>query len=206
VKVRAVCFDLGGVLVRICSTWSEAIAEAGVEGRAPDGQRFHEVEAFVQYQSGRIDEDRYLASLAGSLGCVTFDDARASHNHILRGPYPDTAKVAETLARQGLLTGCLSNTNAMHWAEMTRTDRFPAVAALPVKVASHIERVSKPDIAAFQRFGAAASAEPDEILLFDDTAVNIAAARTAGWQAVLIDPNGNPAGQMRSSLQTFGLL
>ncbi len=34
-RIRLVCFDLGGVVIRICRTWAEGCAAAGLEVRDP---------------------------------------------------------------------------------------------------------------------------------------------------------------------------
>jgi FMN phosphatase YigB (HAD superfamily) len=46
---------------------------------------------------------------------------------------------------------------------------------------------------------------PEEILFFDDLPENIDGARAAGWRAVLIDPDGDPAAQVMTALDKAGL-
>jgi FMN phosphatase YigB (HAD superfamily) len=206
VSIKAVCFDLGGVLVRICATWPEAMASAAVHARSIAGSELQDCRAFDLYQAGSLDELTYLESLGDYLNGLTIEEARAVHNGILVEAYPDTMRLVTDLESRGIVTGCLSNTNAIHWAEMTATDRFPAIARLKAKTASHLARASKPDPAIYRAFEKEAGVGPGEILNFDDVPDYVAAAQKAGWNAHLVDPDGDPAAQMRKAMETFGLL
>jgi HAD superfamily hydrolase (TIGR01509 family) len=195
-----VCFDLGGVLVRITLDIAEAAARAGVAIVGSPG-KFMDYPPFIDFQAGRRSEDAYLMGLGELLGC-SVADALAVHNHILVEPYPGTLELLEALEADGVMCGCLSNTNAPHWREMREGDRFPNVARLSVAVASHEHEMEKPNADIFERFRELAGwPHLDEIVFFDDTRANVDAARRLGWRAWLIDPNGDPAQQMRSALQ-----
>jgi len=175
VSVKVVCFDLGGVLVRICTSWPEAMDSAGVFGMPQGGRQFQDCQAFDEYQAGEIDEDTYLARLSGHLGGISDREARNVHNGILRDSYPGTLRLVMDLESHGIQTGCLSNTSGLHWHEMTETDRFPAIARLQTKAASHVERLSKPDPAFYRLFETRAGVRPEEVLNFDDVAENVEA-------------------------------
>jgi len=206
VSVKVVCFDLGGVLVRICTSWPEAMVSAGVFGVLQGGPRLQDCPAFDQYQAGEIGEETYLTRLSEHLGGIGELQAQAVHNGILRESYAGTLRLVMDLESAGVQTGCLSNTNSLHWQEMTETDRFPAIARLQTKAASHVERLSKPDPAFYRLFEARAGVRPEEVLNFDDVAEYVDSARSVGWNAVLVDPMGDTAAQMRAEMVTFGLL
>lgn len=194
-----VCFDLGGVLVRITLDMAEAAARAGVAIVGSPG-KFMDYPPFIEFQAGRLSEDAYLIGLGEMLGC-TAADALAVHNHILVEPYPGTLELIEALEANGVVCGCLSNTNAPHWQEMREGSRFPNVSRLSVAVASHEHQMEKPNAAIFERFRELAGwPHPDEIAFFDDTRANVDAARALGWRAWSIDPAEDTAEQMQVAI------
>lgn len=193
--IRVVCFDLGGVLVRITLDIAEAATRAGVVISGSPGM-FMDYPPFIEFQAGRLPEPDYLSGLGSILGCSA-EEALAVHNHILVEPYDGTLELIRSLEGDGVVCGCLSNTNAPHWREMRDGARFPNVSRLSVAVASHEHRMEKPDTEIFERFRELADwPDPAEIAFFDDTPLNVEAARRLGWQAWLIDPTGNPAEQL----------
>lgn len=196
---KAVCFDLGGVVVRISYRWAEMLARAGLpvpdHVGAEDG--LATMPGFEAFQAGAIDFDAYRAGMARHLS-LSADQAERVHRSMLIEPFPGVAELVRELGERGFVTGCLSNTNAPHWAEMTGTDRFPAIRGMEVRLASHEIRAAKPSPEAFRAFAEACGT--DQVLLFDDSAENCAAAIALGWQATRIDPDRDPARQMRSRL------
>src|SRR5688572_32192691 len=69
---RVVCFDLGGVLVRICRTWGEActraaLPERNAEALASEVWRSKRRTVVERYQRGEIECSAYYAALAASL-------------------------------------------------------------------------------------------------------------------------------------------
>lgn len=186
IDVRAVCFDLGGVLVEIANTWEEAMQAAGLECRLPGRTPLIEAPLFIEYQAGEVDEATYLRSLAAYLGLEDVGDALTAHDSILLREVAGVPDVVARLNEAGFVTGCLSNTNALHWAELNRPERFPGIAALGVRLASHEIGANKPDTAAFRAFEAAAGASGPEVAFYDDHPGNVEAARRLGWRAELV--------------------
>lgn len=200
-KPKTVCFDLGGVLVKICTDWNAAL---GRDFGAP-AWGIDEPAIFAQYQSGQVERPEYVQQLASHLG-TSEAHALAAHQRILIEPYEGTLELVLELKARGVITGCLSNTNELHWIEMTMSQRFPAITHLDHRIASHVVGFSKPQKEIFETFERVSESSSSEIVFFDDTASNVSAAHSFGWHAVLIDPNGDTASQMRGQLQTFDLL
>jgi glucose-1-phosphatase len=205
--VEMVCFDLGGVLVRISQNWQEALDSAGVE--SPKGRIYTmpltACEIFDQYQAGALDADAYFAGMAEFFGGISPEDAKKVHNGILIEPYPGTYKLVRDLHKAGYRTGCLSNTNEPHWETMHDGETLPAIASLGVKMASHDVKLQKPDEAIFRAFENASGLTGAQIVYFDDTAVNVDAAKGIGWRAYLIDPKADTTEQMRAALAAEGV-
>ena len=203
----SVCFDLGGVLVRIRGTWRLAAAKAGVEPQCPSG-RLEELggfAAFEAFQGGELTLETYLPSLAAHLGLKGVEEARRVHHAILAEPYPGTEELIAELHAHDVRTLCLSNTNAPHWDRMCGPE-FPGIAALRHKFASHELKLQKPDLAIYEALERAAGLAPHEVVFFEDGPANIQGARARGWRAHLIDPHGDPAAQMREHLCREGVL
>jgi len=207
VFVRAVCFDLGGVLIRICGTWGEALGVCGLQSQNPAADlslsSFPGLEA---HQSGALTEEQYFEQLAQYLGLSGSDEAVRVHEGIVKEEYHGAFEFVRELNENGLSTGCLSNTNEYHWRQLLDTERFPVMSELQVRLASHELALNKPDPEVFRRFEEEARVEGPEIVYFDDTAGHVEAAKSLGWRAYLIDPAEDPIAQMRQALRTELLL
>jgi HAD superfamily hydrolase (TIGR01509 family) len=197
-RLRAICFDLGGVLVRIRPTWEEAARHAGV-ATARSGA-FETSEAFVQYQAGETAEDTYLDGLAEFLECSA-EQAAAVHAAILGAEYPGTAELLAWLRDHGLTLGGYSNTNALHWLELRDPERFPTVARLPNLLASHLTGFAKPDDRAFRAWEEAVGHTNAEIGFFDDNADNVRAAQFVGWRGWRVTESDDPPRAIRQALE-----
>ena len=198
---KVAIFDLGGVLVRICQTWQEAVAVAGLPTTLPaDGPvLLTDFPAFNAFQATEISESQYLQALAAFVG-VSVDRAIDVHVGILCDQYPGVEDVVNGLKAAGIRTGCLSNTNAAHWTTMTETDRFAAIARLDYRAGSHELGYAKPDPRAFQAYIDKFGLQGAEIIYFDDSSTNVEAARQFGWQAHVVDPLADPPAQIAAIL------
>lgn len=213
-----VCFDLGGVVVRIARDWTEGCRAAGLDVRDPD--RFHEPnikakrrELADKYQRGEISCDEFFAGVAQhSAGLYSADEISQVHHAWIIEEYPGVAElVAELNGIANVTTACLSNTNHSHWVRALEGEpphHVPsrAIGGLTLRLASHNLGLVKPDPAIYaeaqRRFGV----PPGRIVFFDDLQDNIDAALDAGWRAVRIDHQGDTASQMRTALLEIGLL
>lgn len=218
-EIQLVCFDLGGVLVRICRSWTEACERIGLEVREGAGwedNRPRRREITRQYGTGALDCATYfrrIAELTGNL--YTPDEIRRVHDAWTIEDYPGVADLLARLNATGTPTACLSNTNHGHWVRLAHEDNgatlpgepeFPVVRLIQHRYASHLMRLAKPDPAIYGAFHRAMKAEPARILFFDDLEENVAAARAAGWTAEQIDYRVDTAPQIESYLRTRGLL
>ncbi len=165
----------------------------------------HDMPGFQAYQAGELSDPEYFVQMADYLG-FSIDDARRVHASMIIGPYPGVFELVQDLNADGLITGCLSNTNAPHWADLAISGRFPAVLAMKIRLASHEIDAVKPNPRAFEAFVQACGRTPGEIQLFDDSLANCLAAERLGWHALRIDSMGDPAAQMRRELVRNGLL
>ncbi len=204
---KVVCFDLGGVLVKICRSWSDAAASGGVTLPSTIQPRtgLQALPEFDQYQAGTINVQQYLFALSEFLG-ISEEEAGWCHRGILLHTYEGIAELIGDLHRSRITTGCLSNTNTEHWHELTQTERFDVVGSLELKMASHEEHLEKPDAAIYSRYEERFQLSPEQVIFFDDSAANVVSATENGWAATQIDPFVDPAKQIRSRLMQLGVL
>jgi FMN phosphatase YigB (HAD superfamily) len=208
---RVVCFDLGGVLVRICQSWSEACAKARLVERnaewfASDAGLQQRRAIGDRYQCGLIDCDTYHSQLAEvSQGVYSALELRQIHDAWTLEEYPGSLQLVRELnALPRVTTACLSNTNHGHWARLVSLDgrrEYPSVLELRHRLASHLLGCGKPDPRIYQRaleaFARDRPVGAADVYFFDDLAENVAAARAAGWNAFQVNPHGDTAAQMR---------
>lgn len=207
-SVRLVCFDLGGVLVRIARGWEDACTRAGVALAHVDADawaRHHDL--MVRYETGEIDEAGYFCEAPGAIGGgVNVDAIVRVFDAWLLGMYPGAAELIDELNARGVTTACLSNTNPRHWNTLWRLDDYTPLTRLRHRLASHELRVMKPNEGAYRRAEAATGFWGEQVLFFDDRQENIAAARAVRWKAELIDKADDAISQVREYLVAHGVL
>ncbi len=210
---HTICFDLGRVLVRICGSWREAHAAAGlgadvvVLDELPAMQRRAVGERVHAFEVGGLTVDAFVAEVAELLGHPA-PAVAAMLDAWLCGAYPGAVTLLDDLAANGHRLVCLSNTNARHWALMAGWSReadrlWPRFHA---RFASHELCARKPDAAIYAAVEARLTVAPHEITFFDDLPENVAAARARGWRAVEVAARDEPVREMRAWLAAHGLL
>ncbi len=204
--VRLVCFDLGGVVIRICRTWAEGCAAAGLPVRDPDlwQSTGPARRALVhEHQTSRIDALTFAARSSAMVGGLYSPaEILGVHNAWLLTEYEGMRQLIDLLHGAGLETAALSNTNHEHWARM---GEFPAVFRMRHLLASHRLGLRKPDHEIYQRVERQTGCAGEQIIFFDDTPDNVGAARAVGWRAEAIDPAGSPAEQITGALRAHGV-
>ena len=200
--VRAVLFDLGGVLLDI--DFDRALAAWSPYSRLPPEAvraRFAFDEPFRHHETGRLDDAGFFAHLRHALQLeCDLAQVEAGFNAILIGEIAETVALLEAL-RGRVPRYAISNTNPAHVLHMRRAfpgflDRFDHVFT------SHEIGHRKPQPESFAHVLQAIGVPPAQVLLFDDLAPNVDAARALGLQAVLV---GKPA-DVRSALVARRLL
>ena len=206
-RVRLICFDLGGVVIRICQTWEERVAAAGLELRSP--ARWDKIgptrnALMAGYMTGRVTGTQLAQQLSDALN-GQYDPAElmAIQDAWLIDEYQGVGAIVDQLHQAGFDTAALSNTTNEHWARM---DEFPTVGRLRHRFASHELGLSKPDPAIYRHVERQLGYTGTQILFFDDAHENVIAARDVGWHAKRVDPAGLPAQQIRDALAQHGVL
>jgi len=208
-----ICFDLGGVVVRICSGWAEGCAAAGLDVRTGDvtPDSIDEKTKIVHdLTTGAIDGQTFFRTLAeGVNGLYSPDEFERVHRAWILGEYPGVQEIIAALRdHPECAVACLSNTNHVHWDQLLGNDgaRYPAFEALEHKHASHLLRSAKPDERIYLQFEHERNAAGDEILFFDDRQDNIDTANALGWRGHRVDPTTETAPQIAAALKAHGVL
>ena len=180
----ALLFDLGRVVLDI--DFQRAAARWAHHGKCdiPDiNARFAADEALRQYESGKISDAAYFASLRKMLG-VDITDAQLLEgwNAIFVGEIPGIAPLLARAAKR-LPLYALSNTNPPHIAHFSRVHADLLGHFRKLYLSSTIGLL-KPDRAAYDHVVKAIRAPAPRIVFFDDLAENIQGARAYGLSAV----------------------
>lgn len=207
-SVRLVCFDLGGVILRICRTWAEGCEAAGLAPRdgtdekwilSPTWDRINR-----SYQRGEIDVHAFTEQLSALIdGRYSAEEILRVHQAWTRGEYEGVCALVVRVHDAGVATAILSNTNHEHWITFPR---YPAFQMLQNRHGSHLLRACKPDEAAYRAIEAHTGCAGDGILFFDDLSENVDGARRVGWRAEQIDPHQPTDVQMVVHLREHGVL
>jgi FMN phosphatase YigB (HAD superfamily) len=211
--VKVVCFDLGGVVVRICNGWEEGCAAAGLDVRTgqitPDSID-EKTKIVHDLTVGAIDGRAFFKTLSeGVNGLYSQDEFERVHRAWILDEYNGVAEIIRTLRdHPDCAVACLSNTNHVHWDQLLGLDgaAFPAIEALEHKHASHLLGCAKPDASIYRAFEREMRSAGAEILFFDDRQENIDTAGSLGWCAHRIDPSIETAPQIEAALVTHGVL
>jgi HAD superfamily hydrolase (TIGR01509 family) len=204
--IELVCFDVGGVIVRICRTWTEGCAAAGITPR--DLVLWEETgparTALIhEHQTGRIDGATFADRISALVsGIYSPAEIMGVHHAWLLDEYEGVGDLVEQVHRAGFETAVLSNTSHEHWCRM---GEYPAVMRVRHHLTSHRLGLQKPDPKIYQRLEQQLGYGGAQIIFFDDKVENIEAARAAGWHGELIDPAASPAAQITAALGAHGI-
>jgi HAD superfamily hydrolase (TIGR01509 family) len=205
--IRCVCFDVGGVLVKIRSTWQEISQAVGIPISITDkhdGMISH-MKCLRLFEAGLWSEDEYLDSLADYLH-VSKEQALKCHQAVLTEERLGVLPLISGLREHRYYTACLSNVNTTHWNILSNTASFPGLASLDKQVLSYECGVLKPDPIIYLKFEELTGFAADEILYFDDLEPNVIVAIGQGWNAVQIDPRGDVISQFMSTFENYNVL
>lgn len=207
--IELVCFDLGGVWIRVVDNWQAAFHRAGIRPPAdlPHRLNYHHDDRMTSdHETGRMTSAAFCEAVATQLD-LPLDHVQAVMDAWLVEPYPDIDAMIDRLSRAGVVSACLSNTSDRHWALMTDPSHpaYLPLDRLNHRFASFQMGFMKPDPAIFQQVQQVTNTPADRIVLFDDRPANVEAARRCGWQGCLINPTDDPMQQVGARLDELGI-
>ncbi len=194
----ALLFDLGRVVLDI--DFKRAMACWARHGKcepAAIAARFAADEALKLYESGKIDDDAYFATLRKMLGVdITHEQLLEGWNAIFIGEMPGIAPLLARAAKR-LPLYALSNTNPPHIAHFSRVHADVLGHFREMYLSSTIGLL-KPDAAAYDHVVKAIGTPATRIVFFDDLADNIQGARAYGLQAVHVKSSEDVANALNA--------
>jgi putative hydrolase of the HAD superfamily len=208
-SISLVCFDVGGVLVRTCSLYSEGILAAGLPIRTSPEEirRLFDLAQGIRenYRTGKIQTEEYAAEISRALDHLyTPAEILTVTLAWLYDPYPQTESILSAIHRAGKAKiAILSNTCSEHWETISKYSWRQYIA---YAFASHELGIAKPALGIFQAVESATGATANEILFFDDTEANILSSSQLGWNSVLVTNGTDPGIQIREELTKWSIL
>ncbi|MGO9876470.1 MAG: HAD family hydrolase [Acidimicrobiia bacterium] len=178
--IDVVLFDLGGVLVEIGGV-APMMALAGIDSADELWRRWLSCRWVRTFEGGRCTADDFAAGVisdwALSVEPQAFLDA---FRNWPVGLLPGADTLVQQV-RQAVPTGCLSNTNTLHWEE--HFAQWPIFDAFNFRFLSFELGVVKPDRESFDRVADLLGLAPGRVLFLDDNLINVEGAAAAGFVA-----------------------
>ncbi len=197
--VKAVLFDFGGVLAELRG---EAHLLQLVKHRLSREEMWalwSHSPAVRAHETGKISADEFSAQIVRELEIeIGPQEFLAGFRDWIVGPFAGAHELLRNVASQ-YTTALVSNTSAVHWPIIESLGVLPHMHH--VFASFQIGRI-KPDPAYFEHVLEEMDLAPHEAVFFDDSGLNIAAARAMGIHAYRVEG----AAEVRQKLNTLGLL
>ena len=189
-------FDFGGVLIDIdYARTPNAFRRLSRAGSTVEYSQATQAALFDEFETGQLTPAEFRAGLRAAYDLDATDaqiDA-AWHALLLDVPAERLALVAE-LRRQGHQTALLSNTNALHIAEINR--RLAAQYGFRHGIADCLDRVfysqevglRKPGEEIFRHALREMNWQPEDVLFIEDSPQHVATARRLGLRVLHLAP------------------
>jgi putative hydrolase of the HAD superfamily len=199
-KISAVCFDLGKVLLHF--DWKimlERIAEKSSLSPEEISLLLKTDPQAIVYETGNITSAKFFFHLKKRLRYKgAAGELRAAFSEIFT-PLTEHIALAALLAPHYPLA-ILSNTNEAHIVHAEATYSF--FSLFSARIYSHQVKAMKPDRAIYQAaLAALGHPDPLEILFIDDLEANVLGAVELGWQTIHLRPEVD----LREALASYDL-
>jgi FMN phosphatase YigB (HAD superfamily) len=179
--IQVVLFDLGGVLIELGGVTSMREL-TGIESDDELWRRWLGCPWVRSFESGQCSADEFAAGVVDDWRLTVAPETfLGAFEAWPIGPFLGADELVRAV-RRTVPTGCLSNTNALHWDD--RFARWPILDAFDYRFLSFELGLLKPDREVFDRVAELLPAPPARILFLDDNMLNVEGATEAGFAAV----------------------
>ena len=204
-------FDYGGVLIDIdYAATPAALRRLSRAGGTIEFSQASQAELFDKFETGHLSPAEFRAGLRAAYDLAATDaelDA-AWHAMLLDVPAERLALVSE-LRRQGHQTALLSNTNALHIAEINR--RLAARYGFAHGIADVLDRVfysqevglRKPGAEIFRHVLREMNWRAEDVLFIEDSPQHVATARRLGLRVLHLAPPLTLTSALPEALRVF---
>jgi glucose-1-phosphatase len=180
--VQVVLFDLGGVLIELGGVGSMREL-TGIESDDELWRRWLSCPWVRRFESGQCSADEFAAGVVAdwqlTVEAQAFLDAFEAWPV---GPFPGAHALVRSV-RRSVLTGCLSNTNALHSEQFAFTSLGDG---FDFRFMSYELGLLKPDRELFDHVAGLLPVPRDQVLFLDDNQLNVDAAIEAGFVAARV--------------------
>jgi putative hydrolase of the HAD superfamily len=182
-EIDVLLFDLGGVLIDFAGFEELArLLPPGID-RAEVRRRWISSPSVQRFERAEITPQRFAEGVVAELGLeLSADEFITAFVEWARGPYPGARALLERL-RGSYRLACLSNSNQLH----TPIHRRSIEPLFERYFFSDEIGLVKPEPEIYEFVFSDLGVQPGGIVFFDDTAINVAAAKAAGFQAHEVD-------------------
>ena len=190
-KVTAIFFDVGNVLVEVCygQLISTLKTDSAINSRAVD-RLVDEDELIIRYRLGRISSESFFTAAKKMLG---FNGSLQEMEKLWCGifkPIEENLACVKNLSRRFPL-GLISNTNQSHCSYLE--SHYDVFDYFDCKIYSHLEGLMKPDPKIYELALERMNVSAKEALFIDDELDNIKTAESLGFNSIhLEDPSALP--------------
>ena len=189
-------FDFGGVIIDIdYAATPAAMRRLSRAGSTIEFSQAQQAELFDKFETGHLTASEFRNGLraAYSLDATEAELDAAWHAMLLGVPAERLALIGE-LRRQGYQTALLSNTNALHIAEINQ--RLAAQYGFKNGIADVLDRVfysqevglRKPGEEIFRHALREMNWRPEDVLFIEDSPQHVATARRLGLKVLHLAP------------------
>jgi putative hydrolase of the HAD superfamily len=201
-KVKAVCFDVGNVLVEIDIAYAIVRLGPHVDDRLSQKiQALGQWEIYDAFERGHLLEAQFLRELSAHLAVeLHHTELVAWWNSSLRKLVDGVeGVVSEIIGRMPVYA--LTNTNPVHFDYFTR--HMPLFHRFDRVIASFHVGHRKPEAQLFTAAAQLIGQAPEDILFIDDLMTNVDGAKAVGYQAELCERSST---RLREILVQYGVL
>jgi len=193
-KIKNIIFDLGGIFVELDYFKTEkAFIDLGVTHFPELYSQHLATPLFADLETGKINEEEFYNSFRKTVEVnLSYEQIKEAWNAMLLHFPAERLPWLKHIAKKYKIY-LFSNTNIIHYNavqkifyENTGLKNFDAFFIRAYY--SHTLNMRKPDPASFMEILKRESLDAAETLFIDDTPKNIAGAKQAGLQAILLQP------------------
>ncbi|MFW5439968.1 MAG: HAD family hydrolase [Methylophilaceae bacterium] len=198
-KISAVLFDIGGVLIELNGLPSIAKLLDSEQSLDDIYQYWMAAPSVIGHETGKLSTDEFAKEVVKDLKLTITPEAFMENFATwIVGTFPGTFALLDAIP-DTIKVAALSNTSGAHWKEVEATGLTDKIEHLFL---SHEIGHLKPSAPAFQAAVDGLGIQAAEIIFFDDVIENVNAANAFGLKA---HQALNPA-QAKQTLMQYGLI
>jgi len=198
-KISAVLFDIGGVLIELNGLPSIAKLLDSDQSLEDIYKYWMSAPSVIGHETGQLNTDEFAQAVVKDLKLsITPDAFMENFATWIVGTFPDSVDVINAIPSH-IKVAALSNTSDAHWKEVEATGLTDVIEHLFL---SHQIGHLKPSAPAFQAAVDGLGLPASEIIFFDDVIENVDAANAFG---LLAHQALNPT-QARAILTDYGVI